>query len=87
VAAVGGEALERLDAVELRVVDRAALQPRSGCDRSAPVLAGQEPAREREVRDVRDAELAAEREHIGVVPTLEQRVVVVQRRDARLHLA
>jgi len=58
--------------VVLLVLDRLTVQP---VPAGAPVLAGQESAREREVRHVRDAELDAEPDHLGLVAALEQRVV------------
>ena len=69
------ESGEGFDAVEALVLDLTAREPRP-CRRrlAAPVLAGEQAAREREVRDVRDAELTAEREHVDVVAALEQAV-------------
>ena len=62
----------------------AAREPRpSGRRLASPVLPGQEAAREREVRDVGDAELATERQHCLVVGALEQAVVVLEHREAR----
>src|SRR4029450_8257776 len=42
------------------------------------VLPGEESAREREVRDVRDAQLAAERKHVLVVASPDDAVVVLE---------
>ena len=65
------EGSERLDAVEALIVDLPALEPRARRSRlAAPVLPRQQAAREREVGDVRDAELPTEREHVRVVVAL-----------------
>ena len=82
-----GEGGKRVDSVELLVVDRSPGKPRSfRSGLAASVLAGQEAAREREVRDVGDPELATERENALVVVSAEKVVVVLENRETRSSL-
>jgi hypothetical protein len=73
---------QRVDTVELLVVDLPAGETRSLRSRLAtPVLAGEQPAGEGEIRDVGDAELPAEREDVLVVIAPEKVVVILKDRE------
>src|SRR6478736_4947799 len=81
-AALGAYALQRLNGLEVALVDLPSGQPRArGRRLAAPVLPREEPAREREVRHVAHAVAQAEREHLGVVVAVEEAVLVLDGDD------
>src|SRR5206468_10072594 len=82
--ALGGDALERLDTVVGLVVDLLSGEARPRRRRlAAPVLAREQAAREREVRDEADAELGAGGQHVLLGAALEQAVAVLHDGDGR----
>ena len=83
-AVVAGEALECLDAVVRLFVDLLIGEPRPlGRRLVAAVLAGEQAAREREVRHEADAELRAGGQYLLFGAALEQAVAVLHDRDGR----
>src|SRR6476619_4773453 len=69
--------------VEALVLDLPSGEPRPLRSRlTTTVLPGEQPACKGEVRDVRDAELTTQRQHVLVVVAPKQAVVVLEHREA-----
>ena len=83
-AALARECLQRLEPVEGGVVDLAPLEPRPLRTRlAAPVLAGEQAAREREVGHEAHVQSLRERQHVVLGFTLEQAVLVLDGDEPR----
>ena len=77
-----GEASESLETVVLVFLDHATCEPRAfGRRLATPVFPCEQTTCKREVRDVRDPELPAERENILVVVAAQKVVVVLEDRE------
>src|SRR5581483_3280803 len=81
-SALVGEALDALEPVPALLGDLAAGEPAFRRVLAAAVLAGQEPAREREERQHADAEALARGEDLVLDAALDERVVVLRADEA-----